>query len=214
VDQSNIWILGLGTERNNPDYYALTVMNEVFGGSFGSRLFQTVRTKLGLAYSVEGAYGAQYDHPGVFFTSASTKSATTVEATQAMLQQIQDLKTQPFTEIEVRKAKDQLLNSFVFHYDTPDKLLGEQARLEFYGYPPDFLDKYHDAIEKVTPADLERVAKKYIDPAKLAILVVGNTAAFGTPLSKLGPVQTIDITIPMPPGMQGGGQQGPPGGPQ
>jgi zinc protease len=203
VNQSDVWVLGLGTMRSNPDYYALSVMNEVFSGGFSSRLFQTVRTKMGLAYSVEGAYGASYDHPGVFYTAALTKSETTVQTAQALLQEVRALKSEPFTEAEVRKAKDQLLNSFVFHYDTPDKLLGEQARLEFYGYPADYLDKYHDAIEKVTPADLERVAKKYIDPDKLAILVVGNTAEFGTPLSKLGAVQSIDISIPMPPAMKG-----------
>jgi zinc protease len=200
VNQSNIWIVGLGTERSNPDYYALSVMNEIFSGGFGSRLVQIVRTKLGDAYSVQGAFGASYTHPGVFYTAAAPMSAKTVETTEALLEQINDLKSQPFTETELRSAKDQLLNGFVFHYDTPDKLLGEQAKLEFYGYPADYLDKYHDAIEKVTTADLERVAKMYIDPAKLAILVVGNPAEYGTPLSKLGPVQTIDITIPMPPG--------------
>ena len=213
VNQSNVWIVGIGTRRNNPDYYALSVMNEVFSGGFGSRLFQTVRTKMGLAYSVGGGYTASYDHPGVFYTLASTKSTNTVKAARALLDQINDLKTEPFTDIEVRKAKDQLLNSFVFHYDSKDKLLSEQARLEFYGYPADFLDKYHDAIEKVTPADLERVAKKYIDPSKLAVLVVGNTAAYGTPLTEvdpsLGKVQTLDISIPGAPAGMGGGAQEP-----
>ena len=201
VNQSNVRVVGLGTERNNPDYYALSIMNEIFSGGFGSRLFQDVRTKRGLAYSVGGAYGAAYDHPGMFYVGASTKSATTVDATQAILDEIKGLKTEPFTEEELKRAKDQVLNSFIFNYDTKDKVLAEQARLEFYGYPLDFLDKYRDAVEKVTTADLERVAKKYIDPSKLAILVVGNSSEFGTPLSKLGPVQTLDITIPMPPGM-------------
>jgi len=211
VNQSNIRLLGLGTERSNPDYYALSVMNEIFSGGFGSRLFQEVRTKRGLAYSVSGAYGAAYDHPGTFHVGASTKSANTVDATQALLDATNQLKTQPFTEEELNRAKDQVLNSFIFNYDTKDKVLAEQSRLEFYGYPLDFLEKYHDAVEKVTTADLERVAKKYIDPSKLAILVVGNSSEFGTPLSKLGPVQTLDITIPMPPGMAG--PQGPGAGP-
>lgn len=205
VNQSNIWLVGLGTERNNPDYYALSVMNEVFSGGFGSRLFQNVRTKLGLAYSVDGGYGASYDHPGMFYVVAATKSQSTVEATNAMLAQIRDLKTQPFTEQELRSAKDQVLNSFVFHYDSKEKILAEQAKLEFYGYPADYLDKYRDAVEKVSTADLERVAKKYIDPAKLAILVVGNQSQFSSPLSTLGPVHPVDITIPMPRGMQPGG---------
>jgi zinc protease len=210
VNQSNIRIVGLGTERSNPDYYALSVMNEIFSGGFGSRLFQEVRTRRGLAYSVGGAYGASYDHPGTFYVAASTKSASTVDATQAMLDATNQLKSQPFTEDELKRAKDQVLNSFIFNYDSKDKVLAAQARLEFYGYPLDFLEKYHDAVEKVTTADLERVAKKYIDPSKLAILVVGNSGEFGTPLSKLGPVQKLDITIPMPPGMAG--QMGP-GGP-
>ena len=203
VNQSNIRILGLGTERSNPDYYAISVMNEIFGGGFSSRLFQDVRTKRGLAYSVRGAYGASYDHPGVFTVAAGTQSASTVDTTQALLDEINGLKTQPFTEDELKRAKDQVLNSFIFNYDSKDKVLAAQARLEFYGYPLDYLDKYHDAVEKVTTADLERVAKKYIDPSKLAILVVGNSSEFGTPLSKLGAVQTLDITIPMPPGMAG-----------
>lgn len=203
VNQSNIWLVGLGTERNNPDYYALSVMNEIFSGGFGSRLFQAVRTRLGLAYSVYGSYGASYDHPGVFYVTAATKSATTVDATQAMLQQVRDLKTDPPTAIELSKAKDQLLNSYIFHYDSRSKILREQANLAFYNYPLDFIEKYRTGIEKVTAADVTRVAQKYIHAGQLAILVVGNGQQFGTPLTKLGPVKPLDITIPMPASMQG-----------
>jgi zinc protease len=204
VNQSNVWIVGLGTERRNPDYYALVMMNEIFSGGFGSRLFQEVRTKLGLAYSVSGGYGASYDHPGMFYTAASTKSETTVKATQAMLEEINKLRTEPFTDPELTSGKDQLLNSFIFRYDSKEKVLTEAVTLEFYGYPPDFLARYRAGIEAVTIADLERVAKKYIDPAKMAVLVVGNEQQFDVPLTdlKLGTPHPIDITIPMPPGMQ------------
>lgn len=200
VDQSNIWIVGLGTERNNPDYYALSVMNQIFSGGFGSRLFQDVRTKQGLAYAVFGAYGASFDHPGIFYTAASTKSASTVQATKSMLDEIHELKAKPFTQSELASAKDQLLNSFIFHYDSKDKVLAQAVQLEFYGYPADFLTKYRAGIEAVTVADLERVAKKYVDPSNLAVLVVGNEAHYQTPLTALdlGPVHPLDITIPMP----------------
>ncbi|RXS98089.1 insulinase family protein [Silvibacterium dinghuense] len=213
VNQSNVWIVGLGTERSNPDFYALAVMNEIFSGGFGSRLFQDVRTRLGLAYSVSGGYGASYDHPGMFYTTAMTKSASTVAATKAMLDQIDKLKTEPFTDAELQSAKDQLLNSFIFRVDSKDKVLTEASTLEFYGYPADFLEKYQKAIEAVTTADLARVAKKYIDPSKLAILVVGNQSEFGTPLSEMnmGQPHPVDITIPMPAAMrqQMEQQQGP-----
>ena len=198
VDQSNVYIVGLGTERTNPDYYALSVMNEIFSGGFGSRVFQSVRTRLGLAYSVGGSYGASYDHPGMFTVAAATKSASTVAATQAMLAEIGRLKTVPPTEAELRSAKDQVLNSFIFNYDSPDKTLNEQVTLALYGYPSDFLDKYKTGVERVTAADVTRVANKYIDAGKLAIVVVGNGSEFGGPLSGsgLGPVTNVDITIP------------------
>jgi zinc protease len=203
INQSSVWVLGLGTERSNPDYYALSVMNEIFGGGFGSRLFQNVRTKLGLAYEVGGGYGASYDHPGMFRVVAGTRSENTVKTAQELLRQIGELKTQPFTDEELRSARDQVLNGFIFEYDSRDKVLANRTKLEFYGYPADYLEKYREGVEKVTTADLERVARKYIDPSKLAVLVVGNAAEFGGSLDSLGmgKPQTLDITIPMPPGM-------------
>jgi zinc protease len=203
VNQSNVLIVGLGTERSNPDYYALSVMNEIFSGGFGSRVVQNVRTKLGLAYSVDGSFTANYDHPGIFYVTAATKSASTVAATKAMLEEINRLKTDPPTAAELAKAKDQLLNSFVFHYDSPDKTLNEQVILAFYGYPSDTLEKYKAGIEKVTAADVSRVANKYIDTSKLAILVVGNQSEIVPNVDTLGKVTPIDITIPPPPGKPG-----------
>jgi zinc protease len=199
VNQSNVVIVGLGTERSNPDYYALSVMNEIFSGGFGSRVVQNVRTKLGLAYSVSGSFSAAYDHPGIFYVLAATKSDSTVAATQAMLAEIGRLKTDPPTNAELSKAKDQVLNSFIFHYDSPDKTLSEQVTLAFYGYPADTLEKYKTGIEKVTAADVTRVANKYIDVSKLAIITVGNEAEIKPPLSTLGKVTNVDITIPPPP---------------
>jgi zinc protease len=199
VNQSNVVIVGLGTERSNPDYYALSVMNEIFSGGFDSRVVQNVRTKLGLAYSVNGSFSAAYDHPGIFYVLAATKSDSTVAATQAMLAEIERLKTAPPTPAELSKAKDQVLNSFIFHYDSPDKILSEQVTLAFYNYPADTLDKYKAGIEKVTAADVTRVANKYIDVSKLGIIVVGNEAEIKPPLSALGRVTNVDITIPPPP---------------
>ncbi len=199
VDQSNVILVGLGTDRRNPDYYALSVMNEIFSGGFGSRVFQTVRTKLGLAYGVSGSFGASYDHPGLFMVDAATKSASTVAAARAMLDEIGRLKTVPPTATELKNAKDQVLNSFIFHYDSPDKTLAEQVTLALYGYPSDFLEKYKTGIEKVTAEDVTRVANKYIDASKLAIVVVGNGKEFTSPLSGLGMVKNVDITIPPPP---------------
>jgi zinc protease len=200
VNQSNVQIVGLGTDRRNPDVPAIAVMNEILGGGFASRLFQKVRTELGLAYEVGGGMSFAYDHPAAFRVVVLTKSASTVDATRSALGEIDGLTTRPFTEEELKRAKDNILNSFLFRYDTREKVLAERKRLEFYGYPADYLETYKAGLEKVTLADLDRVAKKYIHPGKLAVLVVGNGPEIKPGLEelKLGPVQPIDITIPMP----------------
>jgi len=200
VNQSNIEIVGLGTDRRNPDVPALAVMNEILGGSFASRMSQKVRTELGLAYAVGGRYGFAWDHPGTFQATVLTKSASTVDATKAALSEIDGLTTRPFTGEELARAKDNILNSFLFRYDTREKVLAERVRMEFYGYPADYLETFRASLEKVTVADLNRVATKYIHPDKLAILVVGNGPEIKPGLDelKLGPAQKVDITIPMP----------------
>jgi zinc protease len=200
VNQSNIRMVELGIRRDNPDYYAAQVFNDVFGNGFSSRLVQSIRTAKGLAYNVGGGVGSAFDHPGVVRLSMGTKSPSTVEAIQALYDEIDKLKTNPISDDEIKRAKDSILNSFVFNFDSPDKVLRERMAYEFYGYPADFLDRFRSAVEKVGAADVARVAAKYVHKDQFAVLVVGNTADFGKPLSSLGAVTNIDIAIPPPPG--------------
>lgn len=204
VNQSAISMVDLGTTRKNPDYYAIQVFDEAFGGSFSSRLFSTIRSKLGLAYDVSGGIGTSWDHPGLTRIAMGTKSESTVEAIQALDAEIANLKTNPITDAEMKRAKDSILNSFIFAFDSPAKILRERMAYEFYGYPPDFLERYRAGVEKVTTADLARVAAKYLHREKMPVLVVGNTAEFGKPLNTLGQVKEIDINIPPPPGEPSG----------
>ncbi len=161
---------------------------------------------VGLA--VGGGYGFSYDHPATFRISVMTKSASTVDATKAALTEIAGLTSRPFTEVELKRAQDDILNSFLFRYDTKDKVLAESERLEFYGYPPNYLETYEAGLKKVTVADLNAAAKKYIHSDQLAVLVVGNGPEIKPGLDelKLGPVHNVDITIPQP-----GGPSGKPG---
>jgi zinc protease len=204
VNQSAIRMVDLGTTRDNPDYYAIEVFNEAFGGGFSSRLFRDLRTGKGLAYSVGGGIGTAFDHPGIVRLSMGTKSQTTIEAIQGLYEEIDNLNKQPISDDEIKRAKDSILNSFVFNFDSPEKVLRERMAYEFYGYPADFLEKYRVGIEKVQTADVTRAGAKYLHKEKLAVLVVGNTSEFDKPLSSLGPVTTVDITIPPPPGEKPG----------
>jgi zinc protease len=200
VNQSNIQIVGLGTDRRNPDVPSLAIMNDVLGGGFGSRLFQRIRTEKGLAYAVGGGLGFDYDHPAEFRVMVLTQSASTVDATKEAFDVIAGLDTKPVTEDELKRAKDDILNSFLFRYDTREKVLAESVRLEFYGYPPDYLESYKAALEKVTATDVNAVAKKYVHTGKLAVLVVGNGPEIkpGLDALNMGAVHPVDITIPQP----------------
>ncbi len=202
VNQSSVHMIALGTTRSNPDFYAISVFNEAFGGGFSSRLFNDIRTRRGLAYNVGGGIGANFGHPGILQFVAGTKSQSTIEAIRALDEDIDDLTKRPITDDEIKHAKDAILNAFIFRLDSPDKVLAERMTYEFYGYPADWLDKLPAEIQKVTAADVNRVAAKYVHRDQLAVLVVGNTKEFDKPLSSLGPVKEIDIAIPPPPAVK------------
>jgi zinc protease len=196
VNQSLIEMVDLGIDRRNPDLYALEVMNQLFGGGFSSRLFVNIRTRQGLAYSVGGGVGTAFDHPGITRFAMGTKSATTAAGIDALRKEMDGLIKGTVKPDELKKAKDAILNSFIFEFDSKEKVLAERMRYEFYGYPPDFLEHYRSGIEKVTSADVDRVARKYVHPEKMAVLVVGNAKDFDRGLSTFGKVTTIDISIP------------------
>jgi outer membrane lipoprotein-sorting protein len=189
----------LGIETRNPDYFAAQVMNEVLSGSFASRMFSNVRSKKGLAYSVYGTLGSSFNHPGLFRAGLQTKLANTTKAIEAVRAEVVGMIETPATAEELKLAKDSILNSFIFNYDSKEKILSQQMTYAYYGLPADYLEQYRANIEKVTAADVARVAKKYLHPDQLAILVVGKAAELDQPLTNLGKVTTVDITIPPPP---------------
>ncbi|MCU0225423.1 MAG: insulinase family protein [Acidobacteria bacterium] len=199
VNQANIVLAELGIEQKNPDYFPVQVMNEAFGGGFSARLFSNVRSKKGLAYSVRGSLGADFLYPGMFQAGLQTASSNMSRAIDAMKFEINDLVANPPSDDEIRRAKESILNSFIFNYDSRRKILGQQLSYAFYGLPADYLETYRANIEKVTREDVARVAKQYVKPENLSVLVVGKAADFDKPLAELGTVTTLDIAIPPPP---------------
>ena len=188
----------LGGILKSKDFPALSVMSDILGGGFASRLFLNVRTRKGLAYSVGGGWGATYDHPGLFRIGGSTKSQSTVDTIQAIREEVDKIRSEEVTDAELATAKGAVLNSFVFNFDHPRKTLGRYVTYEYYGYPKDFIFQYQKAVEGVTKADVLRVAKEHIHPEKFTIVAVGNPKEFGKPLSTLGDVKELDLAIPEP----------------
>jgi predicted Zn-dependent peptidase len=191
--------------RTSPDYFPVTVMNEVLAGGFTSRLFGKIRTELGLAYSVGGSVNTGWTRVAPFQMQMSTRADATVKAIEALIAEAKQLaSTRPATDAELARAKQSILNSFIFNNDEPDEVLGQQLAFEYYGQPLDWLDRYRAGVEKVTTADVARVAAKYIHPERFSIVVVGPTEGRDKPLSTLGTVKAIDLTIPPPPSAPAG----------
>ena len=207
VNQSTI-LMGHPGEltQDDPDYPAVTIMNEVLSGGFSGRLFQNVRKEQGLAYSVFGNYSAGFDRPGRFFAGVFTKSGTTVKAADAVLTEVERMRQDAPTDDEIGLAKDSYLNSFVFNFDTKREVLGRLMTYEYYDYPSDFLQQTKNAIEDVTADDVLRVSQTYLYPEESHVLVVGRPDDFSEDLATLsddGTVNEIDITIPRQPPSDG-----------
>ncbi len=209
VNQSTIYMGHPGEiTRRSDDYAPVTIMNEVLSGGFSGRLFQQVRKEKGLAYSVFGNYSTGYERPGRFFAGVFSKSPSTVEATQAVMTEVERMKQDPPTQEELSLAKDSYLNSFVFNFDTEREILGRRMTYEHYDYPSDFLQQTKTAIENVTAEDVVSVAKQYLYPDESHILIVGKREDFSQELSTLtqdGSVNEIDISIPREPPSEGQG---------
>jgi len=204
VNQSNIYIghLGgtkkIGPNNQSEDYAALLMMNQILSGGFSSRLFSNVRSDQGLAYAVYGGYGTHYSYPGVFYTHSRTQSGRTVEAIRAMLKEIRLITETLVTDEELSRAKEGWLNSYVFNFNQVGKIANRLLQYTYHGYPDNFLQQIRKDVENVTREDVLRVAQTYLEPDQVHILVVGNSSDFDAPLSELGDVNTIDITIPAP----------------
>jgi zinc protease len=179
---------------SDPDYFTLEVMNR----ALSDRVFKNVRSREGLAYAAYGSYGSEFDHPGTFIVLCQTKSEATVYATRAMMKEVSKITESEITDEELALAKEGFLNSFVFNFESKGEIVERLMTYEYFGYPADFLQKTKASVEKVTKADILRVARKHLHPDKVQILAVGRPDDFDEPLSVLGTVSEIDITIPPP----------------
>jgi zinc protease len=198
LTQSTIHVGHIGGELRSPYHASMAVLNEVLNG-FGGRLFNEIRSRQGLAYSVYAFWSPRFDHNGIFIGGGSTRSEMTVPFIQSMYQELEKVREQPITETELAFAKDSVLNSFVFNFQTPSQTLSRLIRYEYYGYPDDFVFQFRDGVEQATAASVLEAAQVNLVPEKLITVVVGNAAEIEPDLATLGkePI-AIDVTIPAP----------------
>lgn len=190
----------LDVSRTNSDYGALALASEILGhGGFSSRLFNRVRREEGLAYGTTGGYRPNYNYPGMVSLYAGTKSKSTVKTIEVILDTLKNMREEGVSAEELEQAKDSILNSFVFQFDEPGKILSRQMRYHFFDIPGDWVQTYQDQIRNATPEDVHRVTKTYFQPKNLVILVLGNSGKIEGDLSQFGPVEEVDISLPEPP---------------
>ncbi|MCX6354665.1 MAG: pitrilysin family protein [Candidatus Aureabacteria bacterium] len=194
TEQAHLVIGHLGIRRDNPDYIPLMVMNEVLGGgAFSSRIMERIRTAEGLAYHAASHFTSNVQ-TGFFSVVCQTKEESATKALSQILEELERIRKDPVTEEELSRAKDAYVNSFVFHFTSPDQSVGQMVDIEFYGLPRDYLRTYIARVSAVTRDDVLRVARIYLHPDKATILILGDREKFKEPLEKFGNVRMVDIS--------------------
>jgi predicted Zn-dependent peptidase len=209
VNQGRVSMGHLGTMRDNPDYYALNVMDDILGGGgFTSRIMSRVRSDEGLAYSAGSDYGFGVYYDGIFQASFQSKSPTVAQAAAIVLEEIEKIRTQKVTQEELETSINSAVEVFPRYFATAGAIVGTFANDEYTKRKPDFWDTYRDRVRAVTADDVLRVAKKYLAPDKMVILAVGNVDDMlkGNPdkpeftfkkFSKSGEIQRIPLPDPL-----------------
>jgi zinc protease len=179
LTQANIVLGHNGVGRENPDYYAIQVMNYILGGGgFSSRTLDSIRNERGLAYSVYSYFSAEKGH-GTFELVMQTKNETALEAIRIANVEIRRMREELVTEEELKDAKDYLIGSFPLRLDTNRKVANFWAQVEYFQLGLDYPDRYGDFIQKVSREDVRRVAQKYLKPESLITVIVANQKKIG-----------------------------------
>ncbi|MBI5361083.1 MAG: insulinase family protein [Planctomycetes bacterium] len=193
LQQSTILVGHLGVERLNKDYFAINVLNNILGGgSFTSRLTSRVRSDEGLAYSVSSGFTFMRN-PGFFRVYTQTKCETSWKAIGIILEEMERIRTEPVTDAELQDAKDAMINSYVFQFQTPSQIINQYMAVEFDGLPPDYLKTYTKNIAKLTQNDILNAANVYLKPDKCVILIAGNEDKLDIPTEILAKANKIQL---------------------
>lgn len=194
--QSSILLGHIGGQFDSPDYPTLSVLNGVLNG-FGGRLFNEVRSRQGLAYSVYGSWSPSYDFDGMFIAGGQTQTSNTVPFIKSIVQEIKKLRNNLVSEQELANAKESILNSFVFNFQNPSQTLSRLMRYEYFDYPENFIFEYQKQVENTTQQDILEAAQTYLQPNKLVTVVVGNVQTINPALKSLKQdINLVDISIP------------------
>ncbi len=193
INQANVMMGHLGIHRKSPDYFPVMIMNFVLGGgSFTARIPGRIRSDEGLAYSAFSAFQTARDI-GIFFVSCQTKLESTNRAIAIALEELEKIRKTPIDKEELAQAKETFMNQFVFRFTTSASIVGQKVDIEYEDLPLNYLETYIANVQAVTQEDVQKVARKYLHPDEIKILVVGDKEKFDKPLDSFGKVNVIEL---------------------
>jgi len=199
VDKPNAaqssFVIGLaGPPRDTPDYVALQVLNRILGGHIQSRLSNNIRETKGWSYGVGSGFGFGRG-PGAFSAGGEIVTAKTDSALLEFMKELEGVRGgKPFTEEELQEAREAIVQGLPRNFASVGALAGALVTLQLYDLPRDYYQRFAADVQRVTAADLDRVARKYLDTGRLAIVIVGDRATIETPLAATGvaPIVVLD----------------------
>lgn len=193
INQANVLMGHLGIHRKSPDYFPVMIMNFILGGgSFTARIPGRIRSDEGLAYSAYSVFQTSRDI-GMFIVSCQTKLESTSRAISIALEELDKIRKTPVDKDELVQAKETFMNQFVFRFTTSASIVGQKVDIEYEELPLNYLETYLDNVQAVTQEDVQRVARKYLHPDEIKVLVVGDKEKFDKPLDSFGKVNVIEL---------------------
>jgi predicted Zn-dependent peptidase len=169
------------------DFLPLTVMNSLLGGSFGSRITSNIREAKGYTYSPQGVLQGRLG-TGTWIEIADVTTNVTGPSIKEIIGEIDRLRADPPTAAELTGIQNYLAGTFVLRNSSRSGIANQLAYLDLYGLSEDYLRTYVQKVYAITPADIQRLTQTYIDPAKLAIVVVGDPATVRDQIKPYGDI--------------------------
>jgi zinc protease len=188
--QTEIRVGQLGVARTHDEYMTIDLAMRILGGEGANRLFGVLRGDRGLTYGASATFRA-YREGGSFIAETDTRSDATGEALGLMIREFERLQGEPVDPRELRGAQDYMGGSFPLTIETPSAIAMQVLNLLFFGLPLDELETYREEVEGVTPADIQRIAKQFMHPQRLSIVLVGDAATF-VPQLKAAGIETYE----------------------
>jgi zinc protease len=179
--------------RTDPDFYALTVMNQVEGNGPQARLFLDLREQYGLTYGAYSRVNAEV-YPGDWAASSPVRTPVTGQAMERFNYEFKKINSEPVKEDELDESRRTIVAGFALSLEQPAQLLSRFLTVEYYGLPKDYWDTYPDRISSVDAAAVQAAAKKYIDLDHMQWICVGDRKKIQDALAKFGAVSVVDVT--------------------